>query len=185
MNKSIVRGSITDVVQKTGKSVSEIIMDAEILVLFDSSSSMLYRDAREGRSRFSAASDDLRKIQGDNPGKVFLVCFSDSVTPCIDGNPVDPYGGTGLTDALNYCKMTNDSDFKLVVISDGSPNSSEMALRAARMLTCKIHTIHIGSKSDKSGIEFMKKLANVGGGSSSKSEIAGDLMSGMTLLLTG
>ena len=181
----IVKGSISDVANIKGESIATSLMNAKILVLLDVSGSMLAPDAKDGLKRCEVATNELIEIQRDNPGEVFLVCFSDYVEPCIGGYPVHPNGSTDLTLALNYSEITNGTDFKIVVISDGSPNNPQSALNAAKSLTCPIYTIHIGPESDHKGKEFLKRLSSSNGGRNLKSGGVGSLKSGVTFLLTG
>ena len=71
-------------------------------------------------------------------------------------------GGTGLDLGLKEIAKLNPS--QTVIISDGEPNNEQDALIAAELLTGTISTIHIGDDQDKAAIAFMRKLANLGCG---------------------
>ncbi len=184
MSKSIVKGSISDMADKMGTSLAESLMSAEILVLLDVSYSMDAQDARNGKSRHSVAHEELINLQETNEGKIALVCFSDTVITCFDGNPVRANGSTNLTEGLNSIRMVDGTDIKIIVISDGEPNSESRALETARTFSSKINTLYIGPESG-GGRRFLEKLANQSGGQSLKSEEIGSLHSGVTFLLTG
>lgn len=71
-------------------------------------------------------------------------------------------GGTALDLGLREIAKLNPS--QTVIISDGEPNNEQDALIAAESLTGTISTIHIGDDQDKAAIAFMRKLANLGCG---------------------
>jgi hypothetical protein len=71
-------------------------------------------------------------------------------------------GGTALDLGLREIVKLNPS--QTVIISDGEPNNEQDALIAAELLTGTISTIHIGDDQDKAAIAFMRKLANLGCG---------------------
>jgi hypothetical protein len=71
-------------------------------------------------------------------------------------------GGTALDLGLREIAKLNPN--QTVIISDGEPNNEQDALIAAESLTGTISTIHIGDDRDKAAIAFMRKLANLGCG---------------------
>jgi uncharacterized protein with von Willebrand factor type A (vWA) domain len=85
--KAIVKGSLTDIQQTSGKSLAETFLNSEIVVLVDTSASMGQHDAPNGLSRYEAACNQLTTIQGANPGKVAVISFSSWPVFCPDGLP--------------------------------------------------------------------------------------------------
>lgn len=183
MNKAIVKGSIADVAKKKNQSIAQSFMNAEIVVLLDVSGSMCDHDTPSGRSRHDVAEDELVKLQNENEGKVALICFSDDVIPCPDGRPIRMNGLTNLAKGLLSIKGIDGTKLKIVVISDGEPDSEYEALKVASTFKTKIHTIHIGSEYDRRGRDFLQLLASKTGGKSFKSQEIGKLKKEVEILL--
>ena len=175
MSKSIVKGSIADVAEKRKQSIAVSFMNAQMIVLLDVSGSMMGCDTTSGRSRHDVAEEELTRLQNENEGKVALICFSDLVLFCPNGLPSRMNGSTNLAEGLRFIKRADGTNIKLVVISDGEPNSEYEALEVASTFKSKIHTIHIGSEYDKSGRDFLQLLASKTGGTALKSKEIGKL----------
>lgn len=88
MNTAIVAGSISAIAQQKNKSIAESFLQAEIVVIVDTSGSMENPDSRGGRSRYETACEELAALQGSLPGKVAVMSFSDRVQFCPAGIPV-------------------------------------------------------------------------------------------------
>lgn len=185
-NNAIVPGSIQSLCQQTGASIAESFLNADAIVMVDTSGSMEAHDSVDGKSRYEVACRELAEIQKDNPGKIAVVSFSDYATFNPGGVPNQPNGMTAMDKALNFVKIADGTNIKLILISDGMPNSEESTLRVAKTFKSKIHTIYIGSETDQLGRKFLEKLAMLTGGESSKSVKPGMLGDPMkTLLLKG
>lgn len=161
----VTEGSLEDVAKKTGKTVQEVLMDAEVIVLIDVSGSMGSRDVRHGEmSRYDAAVEQLSGIQADYPGKVGVVAFSSEVVFNPGGVPDYLGGSTKMSAAIKYA-FPYDGLAKIVIISDGCPNSEEKTLEEARKFESKFHAIYIGPKDDREGgRKFLKRLVGEMGG---------------------
>lgn len=161
-SKQPVAGSIKDVANRTGQLTVDVIMNIELLVVFDRSGSMHTPDAPGGARRWDYAFKELVKLQENNPGKVLLVSFAHDVGPNLNGVPDNAGGGTALDLALQYVAIA-DGVVPIVVISDGEPDSEEATLRAAKFFHHKIDCIYAGPP-DGYGAEFLQRLANATGG---------------------
>lgn len=182
---AIVKGSLTDIQQQSGKSLAESFMSAELVVLVDTSASMGQHDAPGGISRYEAACNQLATIQGNNPGKVAVISFSSWPTFCPHGTPDNLNGSTDMVEALRFVKPVDGTDTKIVLVSDGEPDNADETLKLARTFQTAIDVIYIGREGG-SGYKFLQELAKLTGGKSFKSEAPGLLGNGVeTLLLIG
>ena len=73
-----------------------------------------------------------------------------------------PEGGTDLTGALELASQAWPSE--VLVISDGLPADEAGALKAAELIPGTISVLFVGSDDDQRGLEFLRRLAAVGGG---------------------
>lgn len=162
-NTQLVRGSLQDVAISNRQSLAKAFMGAEALVLVDISGSMTALDAQGGRSRFSVASDQLVRLQKEQPGKIAVIPWSSTAYFAPSGLPSEPCGGTDLVRALNFIKPADGCGLKIIVISDGEPNDEQRALNLASQFKSKIDTIYIGPENGY-GREFLRKLSQVSGG---------------------
>lgn len=183
--KAIVKGSLTDIQQQSGKSLAETFLSAEIVVIVDTSASMGQHDAPGGISRYQAACDQLSTIQGQNPGKVAVISFSSWPAFCPNGTPDNLNGSTDMVEALKFVKPVDGTGTKIVLVSDGEPDSAEGTLNIAKTFQTAIDVIYIGREGGY-GYQFLQQLAKLTGGKSFKSEAPGLLANGIeTLLLIG
>lgn len=183
--KAIVKGSLTDIQQTSGKSLAETFLNSEIVVLVDTSASMGQHDAPNGLSRYEAACNQLTTIQGKNPGKVAVISFSSWPVFCPDGLPQNLEGSTNMVEALRFVKPVDGTGTKIVLVSDGEPDDSEQTLNVAKTFQTAIDVIYIGREGGY-GYQFLQQLAKLTGGKSFKSEAPGLLANGIeTLLLIG
>lgn len=101
--------------------------------------------------------DSLREVMGKYPD-ANKTCFSTDVSNC-DKIP-EPNGGTNLARALRFVKSVNPTPERVILVSDGEPDSKSDAKRAAVELGIPIDIIFIGEeKSD--GHWFMEELAEL------------------------
>lgn len=183
--KAIVKGSLTDIQQQSGKSLAETFLSAEIVVVVDTSASMGQHDAPGGMTRYDAACKQLSTIQGQNPGKVAVISFSSWPVFCPNGTPDNLNGSTDMVEVLKFVKPVDGTGTKIVLVSDGEPDDSEGTLKLAKTFQTAIDVIYIG-KEGGYGYQFLQELAKLTGGKSFKSEAPGLLANGVeTLLLIG
>lgn len=183
--KNKVEGSIKDVMEKSGKSVGESMLTVEAIIVIDTSSSMEDRGHEDDAlTRYDRALEQLAQLQYKMPGKILVAGFSDTVRYYLNGVPEFIANGTNLTQALEF---VHDMDglARIIVISDGYPDNSESALDVARRFKSKIDTIYVGPEDEKSGREFLQKLAQATGGISVLAREAYQLADQTILLLTG
>lgn len=159
MNTHIVPGSITQVQKQSGKLLADVFSQIEMVVIFDSSGSMDYHDAANGKSRYDAACQELVYVQSQAPGKVAIISFSDNAQWCFNGVPEMLGMSTNLAGALKFAKQVDNPYIKFVVISDGEPNSRTEALEVAATLKGKISCVYVGPENGD-GRAFLKELAN-------------------------
>lgn len=162
-NQQIVAGSLGAVAKKTGSSIASGFLNVKCLVMVDVSGSMSSPDAPGGKTRYSAACEQLEYLQNQNPGEIGVCCFSDRAEFCPSGVPFMFGGGTDMQAALRMMKMADGCGIRLILISDGEPNEEALTLKEAAKFTTKIDTIYIGPETGM-GREFLRKLSEATGG---------------------
>ena len=183
MNNQIAVGSLSDVAQRQNISLAESFLSAKIVVLLDTSGSMNYGDAPNGKTRKEHAEKALTSIQGRYPGAVALITFASHVDFVPSGKPYWGGGTTDLTAGLEFVKIADDCGLKIVVISDGEPNDERSALQVARTFNDKIDVIYCGREGEY-GEQFLQQLAAESGGQFFNDGV-GDVSGVETLLLQG
>jgi hypothetical protein len=143
---------------------------------------MSAHDAPGGKSRYEAAEQELLRLQEQNPGKIAVIAFSSNVQFCPSGVPIRFGGGTDMAKALRFIKAA-DGLARIILISDGQPDSEKETLQVARGFESKIDTVYIGPESDRFGRLFLAKLAAQSGGIATQSSAPGLLGESVTLLL--
>lgn len=163
MNNAIVQGSLAQIAQQTNASIAETFINADCIIIVDTSGSMAACDSRGDRSRYEVACEELRNLQASLPGKLALLSFSDDVIFCPSGVPFNYGCGTDLTKALKFAKVADVTGMRFIVISDGEPHDEEGALKVARTYKAKIDTIYVGPEGGD-GQDFLRRLAKASGG---------------------
>jgi|ERR1043165_3799758 Mg-chelatase subunit ChlD len=161
-SKAIVKGSLGAIAQEKGKSIAEIFLGVDAIILVDVSGSMTQNDAREQR-RYDVACRELEKLQGQLPGKLAVVAFSGGVKFCPSGKPDFMMGMTDMEAALKFIKPADGCGIRLILISDGEPDEPEKTLKLAKKFQTKIDTVYVGSE-DGDGRDFLRQLSDVTGG---------------------
>lgn len=164
MDTKIVKGSLTDLAAKNNQSLAQTFLSCEVVVICDTSGSMSSRDASEGRSRYDQACWELATLQGDLPGKIGVISFSDLTEFCPNGTPRYLGGGTDLEKALKFAKVADVPGMRFIVISDGAPGDPNGALKVAKTYRNRIDTIYCGPENGH-GRDFLERLAAASGGS--------------------
>jgi hypothetical protein len=160
------KGSIKDVADRNNQSVADAMMEAEVIVIVDVSSSMgwnkdddySWEPTGKDNTRWHHANVALENLQRKFDGKIIVMDFGDEANWRLDGNIAKAYGGTNLTDALELAKDFDGVGMKFIVISDGEPNNQFTALAVAKQFTDPIDTIYIGPASGQ-GEQFLRSLA--------------------------
>lgn len=183
MNNEITAGSLSALAQQSGASLAETFLGADAVILIDMSSSMSADDAPGGRSRYDAAEEELRRLQEELPGKVAVVSFSTFPQFEPGGVPERLHGMTDMAKALQFVYPVDNTGVRIILISDGEPNSEEETLRVARKFETQIDCIFIGPEHGH-GREFLKRLAAETGGRAFKSSAPGLLKGAVQHLLT-
>jgi len=182
-SRAIVPGSLAAVAKRENLTLAESFLSVDALILVDMSGSMGDRDAPGGRTRYEVAEQELRELQAALPGKIGVVAFSSDVQFCPTGVPVRMGGGTDMAKALKFVRAA-DGLAKIVLISDGEPDSADATLKEARLFKHRIDTVYIGPESGPyaRGREFLQRLAAATGGQSLQSAAPG-LLKNETLKL--
>lgn len=185
MSNKLVYGSLRDISNRSGKSVAETFLSVDALVMVDTSASMTVNDCQNGQRRYDVARDQLEKLQRELPGKIGVISWSSSQVFCASGVPVFLQQGTDLAGVLRFIKPADETSIKLILISDGEPDSEEEALKLARQFKSKLSTIFVGPEPSP-GREFLRKLAEATGGKSVAQDIGqlGQLSTTVKGLLT-
>lgn len=183
MNTQIITGSLGAIAQQEGKSIAESFINADCIILVDTSSSMSAHDSRGGKSRYDVACEELATLQVNLPGKLALLSFSDDVIFCPNGVPFDFGCMTDLARALKFAKMGDlSSGMRFIVISDGEPNNEEEALAVARTYKNRIDTVFVGPDGSD-GQAFLKRLAKASGGQTVTADRVKELAANVQKLL--
>lgn len=180
-NNAIAPGSLTAIANRDGMSLAESFLNCEIIVLIDQSGSMVTRDAPGGKSRFDAADGELMQLQRAHPGKVAVISFSSKVEFNPGGIPNREGARTDMAAALNFIHMA-DGVARIVLISDGEPDSEGATLKAAARFRSPLHTIYIGPEGGR-GEAFLARLAAATGGQTITGAAPGLLATGVDQLL--
>lgn len=178
MNQStaLVPGSLGAIAKRDGVSLAETFLNADCIVICDTSGSMHTCDSRGGRSRYDVELEELASLQANMPGKICVISFSDNAAFCPSGQPINFGGSTDLAGALDFARVADVPGMKFVIISDGMPDSTNDALRAARKYKAKISTIFVGPEDDwMGGRTFLEELARASGGKAVTADRAKEL----------
>lgn len=179
---AVVPGSLTDLAQRSGASLAETFISCEAVCLVDTSGSMAACDSRGGLARYDVACEELARLQGDMPGKVAILSFSGSTILCPGGVPAFQGGGTDLAGALTFAKQADVPGVRMIVISDGEPDSEPAALQEAKSIKAPISTIYVGPEGGY-GQDFLRRLAAANGGQSATADRARELAAKVEMLL--
>lgn len=163
--KSIVTGSMADIAARQNQSLAQTFVNAECVVIVDTSGSMATQDSRGGKSRYTIACEELAALQGAKPGRIAVLSFSNQTMFCPDGKPFNQDGGTNLTGALEFAKVADVPGIQFIVISDGEPDNKQTALKVAKEYKNKIDVIFVGPEHSPAGRIFLQELAAASGGS--------------------
>lgn len=183
MSNAIVPGSLQAIALAAGSSIAESFINADTVILVDTSASMQERDSRGGQTRYRVACDELARLQRTLPGKIAVIAFSDRAVFCPSGVPENLCQNTGLAKALRFAHVADDCGIAFVVISDGEPDSESEALAEAKRYTSTISTIFTGPEGG-AGQAFLARLAAASGGRHLQAHQAQDLADGVQKLLT-
>lgn len=183
MTNQIIRGSLGAIAQVSGKSIAETFINADCIVIVDTSSSMSAHDSRGGRSRYDIACQELAGLQQNLPGKIAVLSFSNTVQFCPNGQPINFGGGTDLAGALRFARTADVSGMRFIVISDGQPDDERAAMSEARKYKNKIDVIYVGPEDHPAGREYLEKLARASGGQAVTADRAQGLLEAAQRLL--
>jgi hypothetical protein len=181
--KGIVKGSLTDIAASNGHSLAQTFVNAEVVVIVDTSGSINTHDSRGGRQRYDVACEELAALQNGLPGKIAVLSFSDNTLFCPDGKPFKQGGSTDLAAALKFAHVADVPDMRFIVISDGEPNDAKAALKEAAQYRNRIDVIYVGPEMMPAGRDFLAKLAAASGGQVVTADRAQNLLEATQKLL--
>lgn len=182
---ALVTGSLAQLSRDSGKSLAEMWINVDAVILVDISGSMNANDARGGQSRFDVAQEELARLQGTMPGKLAIIAFSHDTLFIPSGRLSGAMGTTNLAGALKFARAADSiPDMRFIVISDGEPDDERAALDEARLYRNRIDTVYVGPESG-GGQAFLKRLATLKNGQSMTRPQLAELASGITKLLQG
>lgn len=179
---TVVLGSLADAAAKSGGSLAESFVDAEIIDLVDCSGSMSCCDSRDNRSRYNVACQELAALQANRPGKHAIISFSSYPQFQPGGHLPNPSGTTDLTSALKFARLADLPGMQFFVISDGQPDTAHHALTEAGRFKAKISCVYVGPEGG-SGQRFLEQLAKASGGQFATAAAAVELAATVELLL--
>lgn len=182
MNTAIVPGSLGAVAKQEGKSLAETFVNADLVVIVDTSGSMSTHDSRGGKSRYEVACEELANLQANHPGKIAVLAFSSDVVFCPNGMPTYLGGNTNMAGALRFAKIADVPGMRFVLISDGEPDDTDKTLAIAKTYHNKISTIYVGPEEYPEGRNFLQRLAAITGGQSVTADRAKELKAGIEKL---
>lgn len=183
MNTSIVAGSLSAIATQTGRTIAETFLNADVIVIVDTSGSMDTKDSRGGKTRYTVACEELKNLQASLPGKIAVINFSSDVRFEPGGYPLLMSGGTNLEKALKFVKIADIPGMKFILISDGQPDDPEGALRVAKTFQCHIDVIYVGDEKYPTGRAFLEQLAAATGGQTVTADKAKELQPAVMQLL--
>ena len=169
MADALVTGSFAEVQAQSGAGLAKSWLRVKAVLVVDVSSSMDARDAGNHERRVDVARREVAKIQRRQPGQLAIVSFSHDASWDPSGRLPEPSGSTNLAGALEYTRELlgpGAEGIKVIVISDGDPDSQESAIEEGRLLKAagaSISTVYCGSDHGH-GKAFLNRLASVGGG---------------------
>jgi Mg-chelatase subunit ChlD len=186
MSKAIVPGSLGAIAQQENTSLAETFLNAEVVVVVDTSGSMGSPDAGDGMTRYDKACQELMLLQQRNSGKVAVIGFSNFPNFYPGGKPDFLAGGTEMAKALKFTKVADVEGMTFFLISDGYPTDGEdQVMKIARKYQNKINTIYCGPEGDL-GQKFLERLAQASGGRFATAEKVKELAATVeTLMLEG
>lgn len=181
------KGSVTDVASDRKIPLSQVIMEAEAVILVDTSGSMSAYDGMP-KTRYERSVDALEYYQKQISGKILVLSFSEETIFCPNGYPAYQGGSTNMVEALVYAKIAdNVPDMNIILISDGEPNNMLDTLDVAKTFKNKINTVFIGPEDSRAGADFLRKLSEATGGQHTTDYRAANIKKslGAMLLLEG
>jgi Mg-chelatase subunit ChlD len=180
--KAVVKGSLADVAQSSRQSLAQTFVNAEVVILVDTSGSMNTADSRGGRKRYDVAVEELTALQAQLPGKVAVLSFSGQVMFCPSGTPYFFGATTDMAEALRFARVADVPGIRVILISDGEPDSPTATLAEAKKFKAKIDTIFVGPETG-TGRDFLARLAAASGGQTVTAERAIGLLGATQKLL--
>lgn len=130
----------------------------QVVIIADVSPSMETRDggSREGKTRFQLLKEALAQL----PNEVKIVTFSGTVREVSNASQVtfiDDFGGTALH--LGIEAAIKHKPVRTVIISDGEPDSEELARAAVDKITGIVDVVFCGDPKNLHAKRFLEDLA--------------------------
>lgn len=183
MSTNIVRGSVLDISERTGSALAETLAVVDAVLVVDTSGSMAARDARDNQKRYDVACQELARLQGELPGQLAVIGFSNKAELVPGGVPPFYGGNTDLAGALRLAKTLDHKDVRTIVISDGMPDDPAAALAVAAGFRGDLDVVYVGPGGGR-GRRFLGQLAQNHGGRYLEANRTDDLLEKTRNLLT-
>lgn len=132
----------------------------QAILVCDVSGSMDTRDAGNGQRRIDALRAIVEDLRRQFPA-MQVIAFASSAQVCPGPLP-EPHGGTALHLALDLAMQIVNSQSRIILISDGEPDSESAALQSARHLP-RLDVFYVGPEGGV-GESFLRRLADQCGG---------------------
>jgi Mg-chelatase subunit ChlD len=178
-----VTGSLEDISRRNQQSLAESFVNADVVVIVDTSGSMAATDSRGRRSRYEVACEELAALQAHMPGKIAVIAFSDNTVFVPGGCPPFLGLGTDLAGALRFAKVADVPGMRFIVISDGEPDDEAAALAVASTYKSRIDVIYVGPEAYPRGRNFLQQLAAASSGKLVTADRANELAASVETLL--
>lgn len=159
MSQSLVKSLQQSLQVSSLRDLVRVKQNSNIMMLLDCSGSMACYMAN-GRKRIDGLRDTVRSVQAEHEMK--MIQFGNGA-PCFVNHVPDPSGGTPLHEGIDFARSVEAG--RLLIISDGEPDSRSLAMQAARRFGGRIDVVFVGDEGS-SGEAFLRELANVTGGDS-------------------
>lgn len=135
----------------------------EVLLLIDCSGSM-GDTMRNGKQRIAGLRDTVKEIKAKRDVKMIAFGVGGAEGGVMEVRDVpDPSGSTPLHTAIDRARTVGAG--RVVVISDGCPDSTTAAMEAAKKFGGRIDVVFVGNPGEY-GEAFLKELAEATGGTS-------------------
>lgn len=143
----------------TNMSTSDLVKNLDTLILMDVSASMSQDD------RWEKANKALAELQAKYPGRLLLAEFGVGTHLRLDGQVGPPQDDmTNLLSAIQFADPYAKTGMKIIIITDGEPNSNQYSLPELREVIVKaatgmkIHSIFCGDDKDGVDKDFLARL---------------------------
>jgi hypothetical protein len=172
-----LQGSLQDVSESTGKSITELLMEVDHMIVVDTSYSMTTKDAGTGQEqRHDVALKELESLQSQLSGKIAVISGSIDAIFCPTGIPIRQDHGTNFFNWLTFIKNFDGTGIKFYLVSDGE-DYGDHTIELAGKFETPINCIYVGPERGASGISFLRQISDASRGKYVESVKVGEFKS--------